>query len=119
MRGVYVGACSDVCLDGVRALDTKSAYGTARGLEIAGGSDNVQLQQSYVADVVAGACLDAPHATTYPNLKPEAVGIRVSQDTEFVGLGRFVLEGNLAQPGPAPATKLEFLCDSGEKRPCG
>ena len=113
-RGVYIGACSDIWLDGVKALDTEAEYGSARGIEIAGASDSVEVQRCYVFNVKAGSALEIPYSSTYPNLKPVAVGIHISPNTEFVGLSACKVSGQLSQPGRATPRKVEILSETTE-----
>jgi hypothetical protein len=113
VRGIYVGACSDVVMDGVRVLNTRCAYGSACGIEVAGASDNCSIDRAYVANVAAGADMAEPYPSTYPNPPARAIGLRVAADTEMVSIGQRVIEGELTQPGPTPTLPVEMLCPSG------
>jgi hypothetical protein len=124
-RGIYIGACSNVCTDRIQAHGIISRYGNATGIEFAGGTEHATIDSSVVGDVTAGAAFMAPITessptvsanpnfptgmsfnTRYPNTEPEALGLLVDSTTRNISVQDFQVTGVIEQPQRKRASKI-------------
>lgn len=88
-RGIYVGACSNVCSDRIQAHGITSRYGHATGIEFAGGTEHAQIHSAVVGNVTAGAGFMEPlpeHDTndeSPPDSEPCTVAPTCSSNSHF------------------------------------
>lgn len=114
-RGVYLGACSDARVRGLRISNVESAHGSAHGIELSGGTRRVVLRDCALGRVTAGSRRDpSPGSALYPNRPARAVGIRVDQTTASVSVLSCTFGPTPTQPGPAPGRSIELSCETAQ-----
>ncbi|MFO0902070.1 MAG: hypothetical protein U0939_03670 [Pirellulales bacterium] len=131
-RGIYLGACSNVEADRVQAHGVVSHFGNATGIELAGGSEHVELHSALVGSVSAGHSFRDPREfpvvdenrypfgagtvlveprsfnSLYPNAPPIALGLLADGTTRNIGIEDFQVSGVIGQPGPRSASKVRI-----------
>jgi len=125
-RGIYIGACSNVCTDRIQSHGIVSRYGHATGIEFAGGTEHAEIHSAVVGNVAAGTgfqqdepdekaiaanpffppAVDFP--SRYPNPEPQAVGLVVDSTTRNIAVEDFQVIGTIVQPGRRSAPKLRI-----------
>lgn len=95
-RGVHIGACTNVAVKCLSVSGVRSAYGSATGIGIVGGSINVEAATVNFGLVQAGHGYDDAHPmpqARWPNLLPEPLGLFVDRFSHNVRLRQTVHMG--------------------------
>lgn len=116
-RGIYLGACSNVCTDRVQAHGVISHFGYAAGIEFAGATEHAEVHRAVAGNVTAGAAFQ-PHqdrppvasefSDRFPNASAQAVGLVVDATTRNIGIEDFQVTGSISNPGRKPAPKIRI-----------